>query len=147
MRYLILSPDAQRGCEVSSSEIFKRHLDVFPSNFLQLALLEQQLDQMASRGYCHPQPFCDSSFFFPVPALFLTNTCIILIKFETYFACCLIACGGTSCTILLLVVLCGSLIDADGSAGPVEGFLWLGMPSQGSRSDSWPRGAALVHGT
>lgn len=90
---------------------------------------------------------CDSSFFFPVPALFLTNTCIILIKFETYFACCLIACGGTSCTILLLVVLCGNLVNADGSAGPVEGFLWLGMPSQGSRSDSWPRGAALVHGT
>lgn len=64
-----------------------------------------------------------------------------------FFACCLIACGATSCTVHLLVVLCGSLVDADGSTGPVEGFLWLGMPSQGNRSDSWPRGAALVHGT
>lgn len=49
-----------RGCGVSFSEIFKCHLDVVLDTPFWVALMEQELDQMASRGFFPSQPSCDS---------------------------------------------------------------------------------------
>lgn len=45
---------AQRGCGVSSSEIFNSHLDVVLGERLQETVLEKELDEKTSRGPLWP---------------------------------------------------------------------------------------------
>jgi len=56
-----LAQVAQRGCGVSSLEIFKSHLDmVVLGNLRWVFLPKYGLDKMAFRGLFLPQTFCDS---------------------------------------------------------------------------------------
>ena len=48
-----------RGCRGSSSKISKSHLDMGLGTLIWMALLEQGLNYVASRGLFPPQPSCD----------------------------------------------------------------------------------------
>ena len=55
-----LAQAAQRGCGVSSLGISRSRLDVALGSLLWVSLLGQGWEQLASRGPCQPQPFCNS---------------------------------------------------------------------------------------
>lgn len=59
--------------ESPSLEILKRGLDMVLGNWLWVALLEQGVDQMISRGSCPPQPLCVCVSLLLVPVLGETN--------------------------------------------------------------------------
>ena len=58
-----LAQVAQRGCRVSSLEIFRSHLNIMLGTVLWMSLLEQGLDQVNFKAPFPSQPFCGLAIF------------------------------------------------------------------------------------